>query len=60
MVYADDSPRDHLYTGALAVMIKELICKGTVYVLLLEKRFPGIFPTLKGTPAPTQRAAVKA
>jgi NADH dehydrogenase len=60
MVYADDSPRDQVYTGRMAVMIKELICKGTVYVLLLEKRFPGIFPTLKGTPAPAERAAVKA
>jgi NADH dehydrogenase FAD-containing subunit len=60
MVYADDSPRDHIYTGAMAAMIKELICKATVYVLLLEKRFPGIFPIMEGTPAPAQRAAVKA
>jgi NADH:ubiquinone reductase (H+-translocating) len=58
MVNADDSPREQIYTGRVAVWIKELILKGTVWILYWEKGMPGFYtwprPTTTST-ASTQQ-----
>jgi NADH dehydrogenase len=38
------APTGRVITGRLAVWIKELICKGTVWILHLERR--GLWPTV--------------
>lgn len=42
-VNPDDSPRDRILTGQAAVWFKEMIVRGTVMVLGLERRVPGAY-----------------
>jgi NADH:ubiquinone reductase (H+-translocating) len=41
MVNPDDSPRDMVVTGKAGALVKELICRFTVFALQAEHRLPG-------------------
>ncbi|MEM7028872.1 MAG: FAD-dependent oxidoreductase [Chloroflexota bacterium] len=43
MVKPDDAPKGQIYTGRMAVWIKELICRATIWMMFFEKRFPGAY-----------------
>jgi NADH dehydrogenase FAD-containing subunit len=45
LVYADDSPRDRIFTGRFGAWFKEMICKYTTIGLKYERLFPGIYPS---------------
>lgn len=38
-----DRPKERIITGRLGALVKESICRYTLYSLLLERRLPGIF-----------------
>ena len=42
-VYADDRPMDKIITGWRGALVKEFICRFTIWSLQLEKRFPGMY-----------------
>jgi NADH:ubiquinone reductase (H+-translocating) len=44
----DDTPRDVVIGGRMAAVIKELVCRGTVFSLRREARRPGSTPIMKG------------
>lgn len=46
-VHSDDRPREQLLTGRLAAVVKETICRYTVWSLQLEKRWPGSYRWLR-------------
>jgi NADH dehydrogenase len=46
-VHADDTPKEKILTGKTAVLVKELICRFTIWGLKLEKRLPGSYPWLQ-------------
>lgn len=43
LVNLDDSPKNQMLTGWLAVRVKEAICRFTVGAIYAEKRLPGIY-----------------
>ncbi len=45
LVYADDSPRERVFTGRFGAWFKEMICKYTTIMLKYERRFPGVYPS---------------
>lgn len=42
-VDAYDLPKDRVFTGKTAVIIKELICRLTIWALRIERRLPGAY-----------------
>ncbi len=42
-VDADDTPREQIYTGRVGALLKESICRFTVWSLYIERRIPGSF-----------------
>ena len=46
----DHSPREMVFTGWLGVQFKEMICRGVVQVLHLERHLPGAYSWLQPTP----------
>jgi NADH dehydrogenase FAD-containing subunit len=67
LVYADDSPRERIFTGRFGAWFKEMICKYTTIGLKYERLFPGVYPSgtvlakFGAAPArkPTRSAAVR-
>lgn len=55
----DDSPVRFYLGGRLTALLKEAVCKGTVWSVRREARKPGSTPKAKGGPRPAQ-VAVKA
>ncbi|MCB0062586.1 MAG: FAD-dependent oxidoreductase [Caldilineaceae bacterium] len=49
LVHEDDRPKSRILTGWLAARIKELICRFTVWSLLWEKRWPGLYTWLQSS-----------
>jgi NADH dehydrogenase FAD-containing subunit len=43
MVNTDDSPREQIITGRAGALVKELICRYTVYSLIWTRYLPGIY-----------------
>jgi NADH dehydrogenase FAD-containing subunit len=43
MVNADDSPRERIITGRTAALVKEIICRFTVWSMALERRPAGAY-----------------
>jgi len=59
-VRADDFPKERILTGWLAVGVKELICRATIWMLQLEKRFPGLYMWPQADLAPAARPEIEA
>ncbi|AFA73717.1 pyridine nucleotide-disulfide oxidoreductase [Gordonia polyisoprenivorans VH2] len=49
LTHKDDSPTRGVVTGRGAALMKELICRGTIWGLQLEARHPGIYPAARST-----------
>lgn len=49
LTHKDDSPTRGVVTGRGAALMKELICRGTIWGLQLEARRPGIYPAARST-----------
>jgi NADH dehydrogenase FAD-containing subunit len=43
MVHGDDTPRGMILTGRFAVLVKEGICRFTLWSMAVERRFPGSY-----------------
>jgi NADH dehydrogenase len=56
LAHKDDSPVRFYLGGRLAAMLKEAVCKGTVWSVRREARKPGSTPLGKGGPRPEQPA----
>ncbi|QUD84736.1 FAD-dependent oxidoreductase [Gordonia polyisoprenivorans] len=49
LTHKDDSPTRGVVTGRGAALMKELVCRGTIWGLQLEARHPGIYPAARST-----------
>ena len=48
-VNADDAPREQIFTGRFGALVKEAICRYTVWSLYTERRLPGFYRWTQAT-----------
>ncbi|MGC4934820.1 NAD(P)/FAD-dependent oxidoreductase [Gordonia sp. DT30] len=52
LTHADDSPTRAFIGGPVAAMVKETVCRATIWGLRLEARHPGVYPDAALQPSP--------